>query len=165
MSHMAEIDCERRQGIKLTHHECHDEVKRWVCTTCLASAEDKAKVVHEAGCLNAPGASKTVIVIYPRDTPWTQDKWADKREYPYDVPVGMSDLEVCELIFRQWNHVNGDEFISEMGIEERSFSVGDMVKFPDGKHYICKGCGFKELNQAEVETNLNLTMRGRMLNF
>jgi hypothetical protein len=64
MSHMAEIDYERKQGYKIIRHVCYDNDERWVCTSCLASMpyteSDSSKLPHEAGCLNAPRASKTL---------------------------------------------------------------------------------------------------------
>jgi hypothetical protein len=69
--------------------------------------------------------------------------------------------DALEVIFRQCNHVDGTEWISQPEFRKdysefpniRSFSVGDCVTFRGiggfRKYYVCEGCGFAEISQDD----------------
>ena len=64
--------------------------------------------------------------------------------------------EALELIFRQLNHVDGSELISQEGYEGyRSMSVGDVVNFVGiggvRRWFVCEGLGWAEINRYEAE--------------
>lgn len=68
-------------------------------------------------------------------------------------------LDALEVLFRQLNHVDGTELISDPEFKQnhphlRSMSVGDRVTFrgPGGwvREFVCKGCGWGWHNREEV---------------
>ena len=88
------------------------------------------------------------LVIYPRQFEETQ---------VFDFPVDDFNTEnmdvdsILDLIFRQCNHVDGNEWIE--GKKLRSMSVGDMVKLTFDLGYLgervdlfcCQNIGWKKL--------------------
>jgi hypothetical protein len=78
------------------------------------------------------------------------------RIYRPDGPDGerAADIETAlELVFRQCNHVDGTELLSEPEYEGlRSLSVGDVVSFRAiGWHriFVCEGAGWTEISREE----------------
>jgi hypothetical protein len=68
--------------------------------------------------------------------------------------------EALEVLFRQLNHVDGNELISEPDFcaanpRLRSMSVGDTVTLrgPGGwrKDFVCEGCGWAEVSREEAD--------------
>lgn len=75
------------------------------------------------------------------------------------IPEGASAEDALEVIFRQCNHVDGNEWISKAGFKARSLSCGDLVTI-DGRHFICEGIGWLEVPQVMAEWVLaNVTFR------
>jgi hypothetical protein len=73
------------------------------------------------------------------------------RIYGYGKDRVPTVLDALEVLFRQLNHVDGSELISEPEFKEdhprlRSMSVGDRVTFrgPGGwlREFVCEGCGW-----------------------
>lgn len=69
--------------------------------------------------------------------------------YGFGAERTQSTDEALEIVFRQLNHVDGKELISEPQYKGlRSMSVGDTVRFsgPSGwvKTFVCEGSGWKE---------------------
>jgi predicted Fe-S protein YdhL (DUF1289 family) len=86
----------------------------------------------------------------------------------YDVPshfvTGKDDEEALEIIFRQCNRVDGNEWISKCGFRARSLSCGDVVSIDD-RHYICQGCGWQQLDRETAEWVVaNITFRDFCMN-
>lgn len=66
-------------------------------------------------------------------------------EFPSDnIDITKSDDDVLDHVFRECNHVNGNEWID--GKELRSLSVGDMVEI-NGTLYVCCNVGWKRLRE------------------
>jgi hypothetical protein len=68
--------------------------------------------------------------------------------------------EALEILFRELNHVDGNELISDPDFRFanpnlRSMSVGDVVTFraPGGvrKDYVCEGLGWMEINVEDAD--------------
>ena len=78
-------------------------------------------------------------VIYAQ--PWGNPNKFEEFEYHAE-----SEKEAAALdeVFRQFNHVDGTEFVAKLPI--RSFSVGDSVFFPDsGNRFLCEPIGWKKI--------------------
>jgi hypothetical protein len=71
------------------------------------------------------------------------------KEFTYDVPdtfiEGETGMDALETIYRQFNRVDGSEYISTMRLKIRSLCVAEL----DGKVYVCAGHGWTEITPAE----------------
>lgn len=66
-------------------------------------------------------------------------------EFPSkDISITADDYDVLDYVFRQCNHVNGQEWIH--GKKLRSLSVGDMVEI-NGSLYVCCSIGWQRLRE------------------
>jgi len=89
-----------------------------------------------------------VHVIYPAGN--LGAKYTEK--YLIKVEVSPSDKDysdVLERIFRMMNRVDGSEVEQWLEAHKcRSLSVGDLVRFPSGKTFLCENAGWKEIIQG-----------------
>lgn len=90
-----------------------------------------------------------VCVIYPADTK------KDKDVYNFYVPAveeTASAQEILEVVFRQFNHVDGSEHIAKLSI--RSMCIGDIVSFVEG-HFICEPMGWTQVSDEFMKAYLD----------
>jgi hypothetical protein len=96
-----------------------------------------------------------IEVIYPLDQE-LDPKFGKTRIYEYEVPEYIlevvtpgDDDVILSHIYREFNHVDGTEYISIAAIQDRSMSIGDMIEFPEGKVYMVAPIGWREVNKDE----------------
>ena len=86
---------------------------------------------------------KPVLVVY------NDGQFTEPITFRFPVPYGVQLFEpvgILEYIYRECNHVNGNEWISKPEQQKmflRSMSVGDMVMM-DGDLWICATCGWQK---------------------
>lgn len=92
-------------------------------------------------------------IVYPPD-----QEGQKIRRYQYETQAESYWVALDE-IFRQFNHVNGDEEISIKGYKERSLSVGDVVWFPGqtSSWFICDNVGWKEVSKEFVRRYIEIS--------
>ena len=69
---------------------------------------------------------------------------------------------ILEEVFRQFNRVDGTEFISRYDLQIRSLSVGDVV-YIDGRAFICDMFGWAEVSGDFLDRWAQLSFRDRQL--
>lgn len=121
-----------------------------------------------------------IKVIYPMDDKpgsiYVPANRTKTRIWEYEIPAedletmadngGEADsLAICEHVFRQFNHVDGSEYISTAGfdgLDERSFSVGDMVEI-EGETFSCMTFGFRRIDAGKRAEMEGMTFEERAL--
>lgn len=93
-----------------------------------------------------------VSVIYPADLPH-QPK---SRRIYYRPETQESDLAILEEVYRQFNHVDGSEFVAFVEPPVRSLSVGDVVAI-EGVHFVCVAFGWVKMKDDAVQDWINNT--------
>jgi hypothetical protein len=116
-------------------------------------------------------------IIYPPDDP-LHSLYNKTRQYEYDIPPevvheaitgsengGLPAERLLSHIWRQFNHVDGTEHITTANIQDRSMSVGDLVRFGAFQDtvFICLPVGWKRLEPSEVERVLKTDFVQRQL--
>jgi len=90
-----------------------------------------------------------VEVIYPADHPHRTE--VRRIPYRYEHQENPpSHPAILEEVYRQFNHVDGEEFIAHVKPPIRSLSMGDMVRIDD-QHYVCASVGWTKLSKRQAE--------------
>ena len=86
------------------------------------------------------------IILYTKTTGQSNEP------LEFECPTLSLD-NACEHVFREFNHVNGDEEISRRGLERRSMSKGDIVHFHEHKAWMLgMDAGWKEVTADFAQT-------------
>lgn len=99
----------------------------------------------------APAAPSRANVRYLGSPDKFEERNGLSRAYfiPNSLIEGRSAEEALEVIFAECQHGNpaGSWISNQKVFRTRSLSVGDVVEL-DGKHYVCEGCGWKEVSKG-----------------
>lgn len=111
--------------------------------------------------MQAPFPTLTITHVYYRAFGSDDHFTVPDRIYGSGADRVQTIEEALEVVFRQCNHVDGTELISEShyrALRLRSMSVGDHVRIRGlhfDKTYICEPCGWRE-------TNLSVALNARL---